>query len=106
MHYSISAKLLFSSNYSRVTKERAVLNYAIFKCLSVDIGRVIQSSILHITKGSTIASLGHLSLIYELCRPADVPTRLRVVVVHPEDTLTWNIISHYHILSREELEHL
>ncbi|PON49249.1 hypothetical protein PanWU01x14_231240 [Parasponia andersonii] len=68
IYYFFSAKLLSSSNISGVTKERAALNYAILKGLIVDVGKVIQSSILHIAGGSTIAGLGHLSLIYELCR--------------------------------------
>ncbi|PON77876.1 hypothetical protein PanWU01x14_022300 [Parasponia andersonii] len=106
MHYFISAKLLPSSNISGVTKEWAALNYAILKGLIVDVGKDIQSSILYIARGSNVAGLGHPSLIYELYCLANIPTCPGEVIMHPKGALIGTIISHYHILSREELEHL
>ncbi|PON36696.1 hypothetical protein PanWU01x14_326310 [Parasponia andersonii] len=106
MHHFISTKLLPSNSYNGVTKERVILNYAILTGLTVDVGKVIQNSILHIARGSTVIALGHSTLIYELCRQVDVPTHPREVAVYPKVALTWTIISHYHIPSREELEHL
>ncbi|PON63612.1 hypothetical protein TorRG33x02_275910, partial [Trema orientale] len=106
IHYFISDKLFPSSSYSGVTKERVVLSYAILKGLTVDVGKVIQSSKLHIARGSTVVGLGHSTLIYELCRQTDVPTHPGEVVVYPKGTLTWTIISHYHIPSQEELKYL
>ncbi|PON97548.1 hypothetical protein TorRG33x02_067500 [Trema orientale] len=75
MHYFISIKFLPSSSFSEVTNERAILNYAILKGLSIDVGKIIQHNISHILKGTINGGLAHPSLIYGLCRQADVPTR-------------------------------
>ncbi|KAH0463176.1 hypothetical protein IEQ34_007758 [Dendrobium chrysotoxum] len=73
-HYFISARMLLSKNISEVTKDKALLNYAIQKGYTIDVGKLILSSILYIMRGSTSVGLGHPSLVYTLC----VATRVRM----------------------------
>lgn len=95
-HYFINAKLLPSSNFGEVTKDRAILNYAIHKSLSIDMGTVIQNNILHILRESTIAGLGYPSLIMTMqkMRCFDNPIK---DVMHPKLAITndyvWKFVS-------------
>ncbi|KAH0456104.1 hypothetical protein IEQ34_014011 [Dendrobium chrysotoxum] len=59
----------YSKNISEVTNERALLNYG----YTIDVGKLILSSIIYIMRGSTSVGLGHPSLIYTLC----VATKVR-----------------------------
>ena len=46
-HYFICAKLLPTTNHSVVMKSRAALIYAILKDMKIDVGLIIQHSIIH-----------------------------------------------------------
>lgn len=85
-HHFIIAKLVPSSNISEVTKGRALLNYAIQKGYSFDVG--IQNSILSILAGSVTSSLGDSSLIHDLCIQRGVTMRESNEVLHPKPPLT------------------
>lgn len=68
----ITSRIMPSNHTSQVTKERAALVYCIFNGDSVDVGQLVQSSILQAVRGTTTLSLPHTSLITELCRHAGV----------------------------------
>ncbi|KAH0464074.1 hypothetical protein IEQ34_006860 [Dendrobium chrysotoxum] len=72
-HYFISTCMLPSKNISKVTTDRALLNYTIQKCYTINVGKLILSSIMYIIRGSPFVGLGLPSLIYTLC----VATRVR-----------------------------
>ena len=82
-HYFIFATLLPSGNTSDVTKRRAILNYVIFKGFTIDVGKIIERSILATLEGKRIAGLGHPSLIYQLCLQKGVEASDREEVLHP-----------------------
>ncbi|PIN23755.1 hypothetical protein CDL12_03520 [Handroanthus impetiginosus] len=63
----ISARLLSSSHTSEVTRERAVMIYAILTDVPFDIGRFLHRSILKSAMGGLTMGLYHPSLITELC---------------------------------------
>lgn len=94
-HYFISAKLLPSSNTSEVTKERAILNYAIFRGFSIDVGKIIEQSILDTIQGTTTGGLGHPSLIYDLCQQVGIPTTANEEIQHPKSVITRKKIESY-----------
>lgn len=52
-HQFITAKLIPSSNISEMTRDRATLNYAIQMEHSIDVGKIIQNSILRIIAGAS-----------------------------------------------------
>ena len=65
-HYFICAKLLPTTNHSAVMKSRAALIYAILKDMKIDVGLIIQHSIIHgFEKG--IHGFSHPHLITDLC---------------------------------------
>ncbi|PIN19977.1 hypothetical protein CDL12_07343 [Handroanthus impetiginosus] len=66
----VSARLLPSSHTSEVTRERAVMIYAILTDVPFDIGHFLHKSILKSAMGSLIVGLYHPSLITELCARA------------------------------------
>ncbi|PIN20436.1 hypothetical protein CDL12_06877 [Handroanthus impetiginosus] len=66
----ISARLLPSSHTSEVTRERAVMIYAILTDVPFDIGRFLHRSILKSAMGGLTMGLYHPSLITELCARA------------------------------------
>ena len=94
-HYFISATLLPSGNTYEVTKERAILNYAILKGFSIDVGKIIERSIMDRLKGGTTGGLGHPSLIYALCVAAGVPTTANEEIVHPQAAITRKKMEQY-----------
>lgn len=53
---------------SNVTKERAILLFAITTGLKVDIGIAIQNSIQKTIKGSSSGGLPYPSLLTQLCK--------------------------------------
>ena len=70
-HYFICAKLLPTTNHSTVMKSRAALIYAILKDMKIDVGLIIQHSIIHgFEKG--IQGFPHPYLITNLCANARV----------------------------------
>ncbi|PIN13957.1 hypothetical protein CDL12_13420 [Handroanthus impetiginosus] len=63
----VSAQLLPSSHTSEVTRERAVMIFAILTDVPFDIGRFLHRSIWKSAMGSLTVGLYHPSLITELC---------------------------------------
>ncbi|KAH0465263.1 hypothetical protein IEQ34_005366 [Dendrobium chrysotoxum] len=66
-HYFISSRIIPSKNISEVTKGRALLNFVIQKGYTINIEKLILSSLTYIMRGSTLVGLGHPSLIYAHC---------------------------------------
>ncbi|PIN01480.1 hypothetical protein CDL12_26014 [Handroanthus impetiginosus] len=66
----VSARLLLSSHTSEVTRERAVMIYAILTDVPFNIGRFLHRSILKSAMGSLTMGLYHPFLITELCARA------------------------------------
>ncbi|PIN26478.1 hypothetical protein CDL12_00758 [Handroanthus impetiginosus] len=66
----ISARLLPSSHTYEVTRERAVMIYAILTDVPFDIGRFLHRSILKSAMGGLTMGLYHPSLVTELCARA------------------------------------
>lgn len=102
-YHFVSAKLLPSGNLSEVTKEREILNYAIQRGLSIDVGLGIYNGILHTLHGSTTGGLGHPSMIYELCLKGGVVTHPSKEVIHLKPVITrdrtWKFMSRLGSLS-------
>ncbi|PKU67230.1 hypothetical protein MA16_Dca018724 [Dendrobium catenatum] len=71
-HYFISTHLLPSKKKGEVTKEQAMLNYAIQVGYTIDVEKHIYYSLNYIIRGITSVGLGHPSLIHALCVNADV----------------------------------
>ncbi|PON88534.1 hypothetical protein TorRG33x02_155990 [Trema orientale] len=69
--YFLNARLMHVSLHSDIMPNRAILLYAIIKELSIDVGRVIQCSILHAIR-KVRNGMAYPSLIIELCSPAGV----------------------------------
>lgn len=79
----ICANLMLTRHQSDVTKERAILLYAIVSNGKVDIGLVVNVSIAKYLWGSTMGGLLHASLITRLCRQAGVQWNLDELVQPP-----------------------
>ena len=74
-HYFVCAKLQPTTNVSGVMKSRAALVYAIIERMKIDVGLVIQHSIIHgFDQG--IQGFSHPHLIIELCRTAGVKWKI------------------------------
>ena len=70
-HYFVCAKLLPTTNFSAIMKNRAAFIYAIQKKKKLDIGLIIQNSIIHGFQ-TAIQGFAHPYLITELCQQAGV----------------------------------
>ena len=86
-HYFVCSKFMPTTNFSAVSKDRAGLTYAIQKGKSMDIGLVIQRSILNALKIAK-AGLPHPHLIINLCKRAGVQWGEGEELLHPK----WVII--------------
>ena len=64
-----------------MTANRALLNYAIIRDIPFDVRQVIKDAILY-NKDSKM-NLGHLFLIYGLCKQAEVPVEDNEAWIHP-----------------------
>ncbi|CAK9314354.1 unnamed protein product [Citrullus colocynthis] len=91
-HNFICAKLLPVAHTNSVTKERAILLYAIATKRSVDVGKVIHKSICHIRKSGTAGGLGHSSLITALCKNAGVLWNENEELANPKAIMDKNLI--------------
>ena len=65
--YFVSSKLVPSKHVSKVTRDKAILLYAIVKGYKFNVGKIIESSILEFSYGKAIS---HPSLITKLCEIA------------------------------------
>ena len=70
-HYFVCAKLQPTTNVSAVMKSRAALVYAILEGMKIDVGLVIQHSIIHGFEQG-IQGFSHPHLITDLCRDTGV----------------------------------
>lgn len=68
----VTSRIMPSSHETEVTKERAALVYSIVTGKTVDIGKLVQASILHAASGTSTLSMPHSSLITDLCKHAGV----------------------------------
>lgn len=59
--------MMLNMNMSEINRERAILNFGILHGLSIDVGKVIHNTILHIISSITTSGLDHSSLIDNLC---------------------------------------
>ena len=67
------ATLKLSLHLSTITKDKAILLYAIVKDIKFDVGYVIERGIIELTQGRCTEALIHSFLITLLCRMAEVP---------------------------------
>lgn len=58
---------MLTRHQNDVTKERAILLYAIVMGKKIDVGTLINASIAKYLRGSTTGALPHTSLIIGLC---------------------------------------
>ena len=80
-HYFITSRLILTTNVCEVTAKRALLNYAIIQDIPFDVGQVIEDAFLH--NRDTKINLGHLFLIYGLCKCSGVPLEDNEAWIHP-----------------------
>ena len=69
----LCVKIKPSLQLSTVTKDRAILLYAMTKGFQFDIGSVIERGLIESTQGSCTGALIHHSLITQLCHLDEVP---------------------------------
>ncbi|WP_353055295.1 hypothetical protein, partial [Escherichia coli] len=91
-HYFISAKLLPSTHVSDVSKERAILNYAIQKQLSLNVGKIIEQTIIGFAIGRLASALGHPSLICQLCERVGVVYTENEEIQIPLPIIDWSVM--------------
>ena len=65
--YFLNSMLKPSKHVSTVRQDRAILLYALVKGYEVNVGRIIEESILNYAKGNFIGNIPHPSLITLLC---------------------------------------
>ena len=80
-HHFITSRLVLTTNVCEVTVKRALLNYAIIQDIPFDVGQVIEDAILH--NRDAKMNLGHLFLIFGLCKRAGVPLDDNEAWLHP-----------------------
>ena len=66
------ANLLPSSHGHEVTVERAIMLWGILMEEYIDVGRVLNTSMLRFMKGSTTAAIPHASIVVKLCAAVGV----------------------------------
>ena len=79
-HHFITSRLILTTNVCEVTSKRALLNYAILQDIPFDVGQVIEDAILH--NRDAKMNLGHLFLIYGLCKQDGVPLEDNEAWIH------------------------
>lgn len=93
----ICAKLMPCTHVSDVTKERAVLLYSIVKGMKMDVGLIIQQSILRAARGGTTRGLPHPSLICALCTKFGVRWKSDEMIQPPMPMLDHKMIRRYRV---------
>ncbi|XP_073128035.1 uncharacterized protein [Henckelia pumila] len=83
----VTAALMPSSHVSVLTKERAALVFALITGKSINVGRVIQDSILNSVQSATVRELPHPSLITSLCERAGVSWVKDEAILEPQNTI-------------------
>ena len=90
-HYFVCAKLQPTTNVSAVMKHRAALVYAIIEGMKIDIGLVIQNSIIHGFEAG-IQGFPHPHLITELCKNARVKFNQKEEVKPPKGLIDDSVV--------------
>ena len=90
-HYFVCAKLQPTTNVSAVMKHRAALVYAIIEGMKIDIGLVIQNSIIHGFEAG-IQGFPHPHLITELCKNAGVKFNQKEEVKPPKGLIDDSVV--------------
>lgn len=80
----IIARLMPAKHATDVTKDRAILIYCILQGHTLDVGKMIRSSILHAGRSNKNINLPHSSLITELCQTAGVQWDSSEEVLKPQ----------------------
>ena len=80
-HHFITPRLIPTTNVCEVTAKRALFNYAIIQDIPFNVGQVIENAIIYNKDENMI--LGHLFLIYDLCKQAGVPLEDNEAWIHP-----------------------
>lgn len=80
----IIARLMPAKHATDVTKDRAILIYCILMGHTLDVGKLICSSILHAARSNKNINLPHSSLITELCQTAGVQWDTNEEVLKPQ----------------------
>ena len=81
LYHFITSRLIPTTNVCEVTAKRALLNYAILQDIPFDVGHVIEDASLH--NQDAKVNLGHLFLIYNLCKQVGVPLEDNEAWIHP-----------------------
>ena len=79
-HHFLISCILPTINVCEVTKERALLNYAILQNIKFDIGKIIGEAIS--SKGEGRMNLGYTFLIFQLFKQADVQCSNHEDLIH------------------------
>lgn len=93
--YFVCANLLPVSHVSSITVERVLLIYAIMEGYTIDIGKVINSSLKRFGRGGTTGGLGHASTVTTLCQNADTPSWTDDLYVRALPTITAVMVNAY-----------
>ena len=90
-HYFVCAKLQPTTNVSAVMKSRVALVYAIIEGMKIDVGLVIQHSIIHgFDQG--IQGFPHPHLITELCKNDGVKWNQKEEVRAPKEVTDDSVV--------------
>ena len=100
-HYFVCSKFMPTTNFNAVSKDRAGLTYAIQKGKSVNVGLVIQRSILNALKIAK-AGLPHPLLIIDLCKEAWVQWGKGEELLHPKWAINDKSLDVYKVYSGGE----
>ena len=84
-HHFITSCLILMTNVCEVIAKKALLNYAIIQDIPFDVGRVIEDGILY-NKDAKM-NLGHLFLIYDLCKQVEMPLEDNDAWIHRIKTI-------------------
>ncbi|GMN53950.1 hypothetical protein TIFTF001_023091 [Ficus carica] len=88
------------THFSDVTKDQAVILYAILSQKSIDVGKLIQQTIKQALRGSTSGGLPHPSLITALCKQASIPLPIGGEELGTKPEIDHIFISGFHSMDR------
>ena len=80
-HHFITSRLILMTNVCDVMAKRALFNYVIIQDIPFDVGQVIEDAILY--NRDAKMNLGHLFLIYGLCKNVGVLLEDNEAWIHP-----------------------
>ncbi|XP_073311543.1 uncharacterized protein [Primulina huaijiensis] len=83
----ISARIKPTEHTTTVIKERAILTFCIMTGRTIDLGQLLQSSMLDYANGNSPSGLLHPSLITALCRNAGVIWDVNEELLKPKNVI-------------------